>query len=62
MSAYVLLVKHLRGSGLRHAVDVVLQSRPPQHGPGRFHPKAAFGQGCITVLLLSPVEIGGITQ
>ena len=57
----VLLVKHSRGSGLRHAVDVVLQSRPPQHGTGWFHPKAAFGQSCITVLLLSSVEIGGIT-
>jgi hypothetical protein len=42
-------------------LDVVLQSRPPEYGPGRFHPKAASGQGCITVLLLRPVEIGGIT-
>ena len=42
-------------------MDVVLQSRPPQHGTGWFHPKAAFGQSCITVLLLSSVEIGGIT-
>jgi hypothetical protein len=42
-------------------LDVVLQSRPPEYGPGRFHPKAASGQGCITVLLLGPVEIGGIT-
>jgi hypothetical protein len=42
-------------------MDVVLQSRPPEYGPGRFHPKAASGQGCITVLLLGPVEIGGIT-
>jgi len=43
-------------------MDVVLQSRPPEYGPGRFHPKAASGHGCITVLLLGPVEIGGITK
>ena len=43
-------------------MDVVLQSRPPEYGSGRFHPKAASGQGCITVLLLGPVEIGGITE
>ena len=42
-------------------MDVVLQSRPPEYGPGWIHPKAASGQGCITVLLLGPVEIGGIT-
>jgi len=42
-------------------MDVVLQSRPPEYGPGRFHPKAAFGHGCINVLLLGSVEIGGIT-
>ena len=43
-------------------MDVVLQSRPPEYGLGRFHPKAASGHGCITVLLLGSVEIGGITQ
>ncbi len=43
-------------------MDVVLQSRPPEYGPGRFHPKAASGHGCITVLLLRSVEIGGITE
>jgi hypothetical protein len=43
-------------------MDVVLQSRPPEYGSGRFHPKAASGQGCITVLLLGPVEYGGITE
>ncbi|WP_233506084.1 hypothetical protein, partial [Rhodoferax lacus] len=43
-------------------MDVVLQSRPPKYGPGRFHPKAASGHGCITVLLLGSVEIGGITD
>ena len=42
-------------------MDVVLQSRPPEYGPGRFHPKAASGHGCITRLLLGPVEIGVIT-
>ncbi len=42
-------------------MDVVLQSRPPEHGPGQFHPKAASGHGCITVLLLWSVEIGRIT-
>ena len=42
-------------------MDVVLQQRPPEYGPGRLHPKAALGQGCITVLLLGSVEIGGIT-
>ena len=42
-------------------MDVVLQSRPPEYGPGRDHPKAASGHGCITVLLLRTVEIGGIT-
>ena len=41
---------------------MVLQSRPPEYGPGRFHPKAASGHGCITVLLLGSVEIGGITS
>jgi hypothetical protein len=43
-------------------MDVVLQSQPPEYGPGRFHPKAASGHGCITVLLLKSVEIGGITS
>ena len=43
-------------------MDVVLQSRPPEYGPGRFHPKAASGHGCINVLLLGSVEIGGITD
>ena len=38
-----------------------LQSRPPEYGPGRFHPKAASGQGCIDVLLLAAVEYGGVT-
>ena len=33
----------------------------PPYGPGRIHPKAASGHGCITVLLLTSVEIGGIT-
>jgi hypothetical protein len=42
-------------------VDVEIQSRPPQYGLGRHHPKAATGHGCITVLLLTSVEIGGIT-
>ena len=34
--------------------------RPP-HGLGRHYPKAAIGHGCVTVLLLVAVEIGGIT-
>ena len=38
-----------------------LQSRPPEYGPGRFHPKATSDHGCINVLLLKSVEIGGIT-
>jgi hypothetical protein len=57
----VLLVQHRRSSGLRHAMGVVLQSRPPEYGLGRFHPNAALGHGCITVLLSGPMEIGGIT-
>ena len=40
-------------------MDVVLQSRPPEYGSGRFHPEAASGHGCITVRLLGAVEIGG---
>ena len=42
-------------------MDVVLQSRPPEYGPVRFHPKAASGQGCVTVLLLPAMENGGPT-
>ena len=42
-------------------MDVVLLSRPPEYGPGRFHPNAASGHGCISVLLLGPVDIEGIT-
>ena len=41
-------------------MDVVLQSRPPEYGPSRFHPKPASGHGSITVLLLGSVEIGRI--
>ena len=41
-------------------MDVVLQSRPPEYGSGRFHPEAASGHGCITVRLLGAVEIGGM--
>jgi len=41
------LVQYWRSSGLRHAMDVVLQSRPPEYGSGRFHPEAASGHGCI---------------
>ena len=36
-------------------------ARSPAHDLGRFHPEAAFGQGCITFLLLGSVQIGGIT-
>lgn len=46
--------------GLCHAMDVVLQLRPSEYGPGRFHPKAVSGDGCITVLILGPLEIGVI--
>ena len=42
-------------------MDVVLQQRSPEYGSGRFYPKAASGHGCITVLLLGPVKIEGIT-
>jgi len=34
------------------------ETRGDSHGLGRFHPKTAFDQGCITVLLLGSVEIG----
>lgn len=49
----------LKGSGLRHAVDVVLQSRPPEYSLGWVHRKATSGHGCVTVLLLRTLEIGG---
>ncbi len=32
----------------------------PEHGPGRFPPKAASGHGCVTVLFLRAVDIGGL--
>jgi transposase InsO family protein len=34
----------------------------PNMALGGVHPKAASGHGCITVLLLRTVEIGGITR
>jgi len=43
----VLLVQYGRSSGLRNPVDVVLQSRPSEYGPGRGHPNAASGHGGI---------------
>jgi hypothetical protein len=42
-------------------VDAHLQSRTPQHGHWRRTPEAAFGQRCVTLLLLVPMVIGGIT-
>jgi len=30
----------------------------PAHGLGMFHPEAAFGQGCITALLLGSLVLG----
>jgi len=43
-------------------MDVVLKPLSPAYGLGRFHPEEAFGRGCISVLLLGSVEIGGITE
>ena len=42
-------------------MDVVLQLRPPKYGPGRVHPKAASGLGCITVLFGDSGTPGGLT-
>lgn len=41
-------------------VKLALQSRAPQHGLGRHHPKAAAGHGRIALLLVAPKN-GGIT-
>jgi hypothetical protein len=43
-------------------MDLILQSRPPAHGLGWIDPEPALGQGCITLLLLTSVENGGITH
>jgi len=41
-------------------MDVVLQSRTPEHGLGRHHPETAAGHGRVD-LLLTATENGGIT-
>jgi len=43
-------------------VDVVLQPRPPKRDLGSIHTKAAIGHGCVTFLLLTPLQKGTITQ
>jgi transposase len=42
-------------------MDVVLQSRTPEHGLGRHHPETAAGHGRVD-LLLTATENGGITE
>lgn len=49
-----------RGAGLRDQLALALQSRTPQYGLGRYHPKAAAGHGRIALLLAAPKN-GGIT-
>ena len=49
-------IKPVGGAG-----DVVLQLLPTQHGLGRIHAKAATGHGCITLLLMKPLQKGMIT-
>lgn len=61
MAVTALLGRSAGGSNVRHPVDVEIQSRPPEYGPWRHHPQAATAHGCITVLLLTSVENGGIT-
>ncbi|MCK6407427.1 MAG: hypothetical protein L6Q60_15625, partial [Rhodocyclaceae bacterium] len=46
--------------GLRDQLALALQSRTPQYGLGRYHPKAAAGHGRIALLLAAPKN-GGIT-
>src|SRR5690606_8796437 len=43
------------------AMDVVLQSRTPKYGLGRYHPQTAAGHGCVTFLLLAIAKNGGFT-
>jgi len=45
-----------------YTVQVEIQSRPPEYGPGRHYPKTATGHGCVTVLLLAALKKGGIAQ
>lgn len=62
MAVTALLDRSAGGSDVRNPVDVEIQSRPPEYGPGRHHPQAATGHGCVTVLLLASVQNGGITE
>ena len=58
----VLLARLDRGARLCDEVDVVLQPRPSKHGLGRIHSKTAAGHGCVTFLLLRPLQKGRITD
>ena len=62
MAVTVLLDELSRGARLYNEVDVVLQPGPPQYGLGRIHTKAATGHGCVTFLLLRPLQKGRITD
>jgi hypothetical protein len=52
----ILLEGFRRSSIVHHEMDVVLQSRTPQLGAGRFYTKAAPSYGCIKSLLLRPLQ------
>ncbi len=45
----VPVARSRRGSGLRHRLDLEIQSRAPSHGFGRNHPNAATSHGCLTL-------------
>lgn len=45
----------------RHAVDVVLQLRTPNYGPGRIYSKTAICHGRVAFLLLAIAKHGAIT-
>jgi hypothetical protein len=49
------------GSNVKFDLKSFSTNGQSNYGLGRFHPEAAFDQGCIAVLLLGAVEIGGIT-
>ena len=59
MAIAVLLAQKLRGLGFRDPSGCGPTTMNDSIWIWLFHPEAAFGQGCINVLMLRPVENGG---
>jgi len=56
----VPVARSRRGSGLRHRLDLEIQSRTPQHDVGRNHPNIATSRGCLARYFWQHRKTGGL--